>query len=333
MSSSSTVADAGCIRAPDTPVIGPNRLALIAAFAAIYLIWGSTFLAIRVAVETIPPWTMMGVRSVIAGLSLLLVARLTNGPRKASDAPVNWKAAILAGGLMFVGGHGILAWGEQRIPSGLAAVLLAPLPIWIPLAAWMLGAGERPGRPVYIGLALGLSGVVLLAAPSAFGAGAATGVDVLGAAALLFSALCWSFGTAVARKAPAAPSPLQGGGMQLVAGGILATLAGGLGGEWSTLAAHPVSTASLLATAYLIVFGSLVAFGAYSWLVQVSTPDKIGTYAFVNPVIALVIGWAFAGEQLGWRELGATLLVLAGVLAVLTGAKKSATAKPVVTKS
>lgn len=290
--------------------------ALIGAFASIYFVWGSTFLAIRLAVETIPPATMIGVRSLIAG-ALLGGFALARGARL--PGPKGMRAAAAAGILLFVGGHCLLAWSQQRIPSGQAAVLLATIPLWVPLQRWLIGAGGRPGGRTVVGLLLGFAGVVLLLAPSLglSGGTAGGGTDPIGSVAALGSAAFWALGTVVSSRYPSSPSPTLASGLQLVIGGALALLIAGGIGEWSELTVERISTGSLLGFGYLVVFGSLLTFGAYTWLLQVCAPEKVATYAYVNPPVALILGAVVLGEPLGLREAAATLVILAAVALVM----------------
>ncbi|HEV7370114.1 EamA family transporter [Arenibaculum sp.] len=308
---------------------GPHPAAIALAFATICLVWGSTFLAIRFAVETLPPWTMIGVRSLLAGAALAGFARLRGA---ALPDAAGWRAAAATGALLFLFGHGLLAWGAQRVPSGQAAVLLATIPLWVPFTTWALGE-RRPGVATLVGLAIGFAGVVVLVAPdpaagSTADSAAASALDTAAVAALLVSALAWALGTAVSRRLPTASSSAMSAGAQLLAGGTLALLAGAVGGEWSAPPAGGVSMASLLGLAYLVVFGSLAAFGAFTWLLQVWAPTRVATYAYVNPVVALVLGWAVLAEPLGVREAGATALVLAGVAVVMLAPSPGAARRP-----
>lgn len=291
--------------------------ALIGAFASIYFIWGSTFLAIRLAVETMPPATMIGVRSLLAGVLLGGFALFRRAPL---PRLTGLRTAAVAGILLFVGGHCLLAWAQQRIPSGQAAVLLATIPLWVPLQRWLIGAGGRPGWRTVAGLLIGFAGVILLLAPS-LGAsgGAAGGIDPVGSLAALASAMFWALGTVVSSRSPSSPSPVMASALQLLAGGALAILIAGGIGEWSGWSPERTSPESLLGLGYLVVFGSLLTFGAYTWLLQVCAPEKVATYAYVNPPVALILGAVVLGEPLGLREAAATLVILGAVALVMLG--------------
>jgi drug/metabolite transporter (DMT)-like permease len=295
-----------------TTLDAPDRtgLAPLSAYAAICLIWGSTFYAVRVGVETIPPWTLMGTRSLVAGTILFAVARL-GGARVLG--PAGFASAAMAGALMFLCGHGLLAWAEMRVPSAASAVLGCTVSLLTPLSTWLIGGSKRPSAMAVAGLLVGFAGVFILADPlhGRF--------DSLGCLALLVSNTGWAFGAAIARRWPSATSTLLTSGLQLLIGGSLCLAAAALRGEWSAGMLAHVSTRSVMGLAYLVTFGSLVAFASYGWLVQVWQPERVSTYAYVNPVVALAIGVWIAGEAFGVRELLATCLIVGAVALVMVG--------------
>ena len=301
------------------------RVLLLAAFATVYVVWGSTYLAIRYALESLPPFSMMGLRAVIAGGLLYAWARLGGAPAPTRG---HWREAIVLGGLLFLGGHGTLAWAEQRVPSGTASLLYATVPLWAVLLAWGASRGTRPGLAIVAGLLLGLVGVAFLVGPGHLGAGSpatelhgspsASTVDPAGAAAILFGSLLWAAGTIRARRASQPASPILATALQLLAGGGLLLIAGILGGEAHTLRSQAVSWRSLAALAYLVVFGSLLAFTAYVWLLRVATPARVTTYAYVNPVIALLLGWMTGDEAPSAMTAIAALVILGGVVLVFS---------------
>jgi drug/metabolite transporter (DMT)-like permease len=292
----------------------PTRLfslRIVIAFAAIYLIWGSTYLAIRWAVETLPPFVMAGLRFLSAGAVLLAWARWRGAPW---PTPAQWKEGALLGLLLLGCGNGMVSWSAQRVPSGLIAVIIASVPAWVVL---LEAAGPRRARPApltVLGVALGLGGIAWLVGPGALrGAG---GVDPLGAGALLFGCLAWSVGTVRSRGARQPASPLLATSLQMLAGGVVLLAGGTLAGEWARVHPGAVSVRSALSLVYLVVFGAIVAFTAYVWLLRHVEPSRVATYAFVNPVVAVVLGWAFAGESLSGRTLVAAALIIAGVTLV-----------------
>lgn len=285
---------------------------LVLAFAAVYLIWGSTYLAIRFAVETLPPFLMAGVRFLIAGGLLYGWARLRGAP---PPMRAHWKAVAIVGAFLFLGGNGGVTWAAQRIPSGLNASLIATVPLWIVLLDWARPGGVRPSRQVIGGLVVGFLGVVLLVGP---GNPASAGqIDLLGVAAVLLAALSWATGSLTSRGLSLPHLAAQSSAMQMLVGGVLLLGAGTLTGEWGRVHLEAVSIRSVLALAYLVVFGAIVAFSAYTWLLRESTPARAATYAYVNPMIAVFLGWALANETLTPQTLLASACII-GAVAVIT---------------
>jgi drug/metabolite transporter (DMT)-like permease len=295
----------------------PSATKLILAFAAIYLIWGSTYLAIRYAVETIPPLFMMGARHLIAGSTLYAWVRARGTP---APSRMHWKNASLAGLIFFLGSHGSLAWAEQKVPSGLAALLCATLPLWIVLLTWFSGRQRlRDGR--LVGVVLGFIGVGVLVGPSGLRSGSA--VDLLGTVVVLIGALLWAVGTLYTQSAELPSSASLSAAMQMITGGASLWLAGLITGEGGRLHVSTVTLKSAAALAYLIVFGSIVAFSAFTWLHKVSSATRNSTYAYVNPVVAVVLGWLLADEVIGIRTLIATAVILLSVFLVNASRTKS----------
>lgn len=290
---------------------GPKRWQLVLAFAAVYIIWGSTYLAIRFAIATIPPLLMAGVRFLIAGIILYVYARATGA---AKPERVHWKSATIVGGLLLLGGNGAVVWAEQRVPSGLTALVVAIVPVWIALMEWLRPEGRRPGWQVTAGLGLGTLGLLLLASPGDAALGAR--IDLLGAAVLVFATLSWATGSMKAKHSPLPASPLLGTGMEMIMGGLLLILGGVVLGEVGDLQLAAISTKSALAMLYLILFGSLIGFTAYVWLLRVSSPTRAATYAYVNPVVAVFLGWALAGEAITLRTILAASVIVGGVILI-----------------
>jgi drug/metabolite transporter (DMT)-like permease/heme-degrading monooxygenase HmoA len=285
----------------------------------VYVIWGSTYLAIRYGVETLPPFGMAAVRFLVAGALLYGWARLRGAPRPTRRG---WGAAAVVGAALLLVGNGAVTWAEQRVPSGLAALLIASEPLWIVLLGWWRpGAAERGPRPngrTAVGLALGLAGVAALVVPDALRGGGTGGVDPVGAAAVLAGAFAWAAGSLWAvGDAGRARLPTSGPlatGMQMLAGGAFLLVASLLAGEPAAFHPAAVSRASIAALGYLALFGSIVAFSAYSWLLTVEPPARVATYAFVNPAVAVLLGWLVAGEALTGHILGAAAVIVAAVV-------------------
>ncbi|HEX9639588.1 MAG TPA: EamA family transporter, partial [Acidobacteriota bacterium] len=289
-----------------------DQAKLIAAFAAVYVIWGSTYLAIRYAIETLPPLLMAGVRFTIAGAILYAWVRLRGGER---PRPAHWGAAILIGGLMLFGGNGAVTWATQRIPSGMAALLVATVPLWIVVLDALRG-GARISLQVLAGVLLGLVGLAILIGPGQLLGGERA--DLLGAAVLLVGALSWALGSLCARGAKLPSSRLLATAMQMLGGGALLALGGVLSGELGRVDLASVSLRSLLSVLYLIGFGSLIGFSAYIYLLRSTTSARATTYAYVNPVVAVLLGWSIGGEPLSARILVAAAVILTGVVLILS---------------
>jgi len=286
---------------------------LLAAFGCIYLLWGATFLAIRFAIETIPPFLMAGVRFLSAGAILYGWCRGAGVP---CPERRHWKDAALLGALLFLGGNGGISWSEQYVPSGLAALIIATIPIWMAVLGWLWRIGPPPGAGTWAGLALGFAGIALLVGPSGTSGGEA--VSLPGAAVLILASALWAGGSLISRTARLPSHPLMATSMQLLCGGAFLVALGLGAGEGRLLDPTSVSLRSWLALAFLVLFGSVVTFSAYIWLLRVSTPARVSTYAYVNPVVALYLGWGWAGEPVTARTLLATLVILAGVAVITT---------------
>ena len=294
------------------------RARLLAAFAAVYVIWGSSYLAIRFAVETLPPLLMAGVRYMIAGAILLLWARLRQGAGGPSRR--DWLTGLVSGALLLLGGNGAVVWAEQRVPSGIAALLVAIVPLWMVLLDWLRPGGRRPAWLVFAGLGLGLVGLGLLVGPDARQAGGT--IDMVGAIVLILGSLSWAIGSLYTQRAPRPSNTNHGSGAQMFAGGVCLLVVALLFGEGAQLDLAHASTRSLLAFVYLVTFGSLIGFTAYVYLLANTTAAKAATYAYVNPVVAVLLGWAFANEPVTTRTLVAAAVILAGV-AIITVARDS----------
>jgi len=288
-------------------VAAPARAKLLLAFAAVYFIWGSTYLFIRFAIETVPPFLVGGIRFVIAGALMYAWLRARGVAR---PTRIEWRSAFIIGPLMMTGGNGGIVWSEQFVPSGIVALLVACVPLWMLLLAWMRG-GARPSVREWIGVATGLVGVSMLVSLS--GNSGNGGISPLAALVMLCSTLSWSVGSTFAREAPLPDSPLLASAMEMLAGGVGMLLIALVRGEFAQLAVSAVSWRSALSILYLAGFGSIIAFSAYKWLLSRASPAAVGTYAFVNPVVAVVLGWAFASETLGARTVVAMVVIVGAV--------------------
>jgi drug/metabolite transporter (DMT)-like permease len=291
----------------------------LASFAAIYLIWGSTFLAIRWAVETIPPFPMMAARCLVGGGVLLLLSRIRD-PRSCWPTARQWLGAAGVGMLLFVGCHGLLAREEQHVPSGVAALFLATIPLFVPLLAWGLTRAGRPSLRTSIALAAGFAGVALLVAAQGAGDGSLSSGD---AVLLLLSAFSWAAGTISTRLLPMPDAPLTAAAAPLLAGAVALTVISLASGEAADVSIAAISGRSLFGLGYLIVMGTVVTFSAYVWLLRHEPPTRVATYAFVNPAVAVLLGWSIAGESLSAGTLLATLVIVAAVAVAVTDTSKA----------
>jgi drug/metabolite transporter (DMT)-like permease len=296
-----------------------RTLRVATALASIYLIWGSTYLAIRFAIETVPPLLMAGIRFLVAGAVLYGWVALCG--EAARPTAQHWRWAAVIAGLMLLVANGGVCVAELTVPSGLAALLIATVPIWIVLFDWLRPGGSPPRPLVGLGILIGFVGAALLVAPGAGGAA----VPAAGAAILMVSCISWAAGSLLSRHAPHPASTLQTTAMQMLCGGALLTLGAGARGEFAGLHPAGASARSILALAYLIVFGSLVAFTAYVWLLRESTPALAATYAYVNPVVAVLLGWLLAGEAVTPRTALAGLVIIAGVALIIAARSHGAT--------
>ncbi len=288
---------------------------MIAAFAAVYVVWGSTYLAIRYAVQTMPPLLMAGARFSVSGAMLYAWARFRGAPRPSG---VEWRVAAWTGVLMLCLGNGSVGWAEQRIPSALAALIVAVVPLWMVLFDWVMPGGERPSLGVIAGVVVGLAGLVVLIGPEQIGTGEP--VDVVGALVLVAASMAWAIGSVYNKRGARPESATMSTGLQML-GGSVALVACGLAlGEGRQASISQISAASWAGWLYLVTFGSLIGFTAYIYLLKAVSPAKASTYAYVNPLVALVLGWAIAGEAITTRTLIAAAIILGGV-ALITVAK------------
>ncbi|MHB8839792.1 MAG: drug/metabolite exporter YedA [Gemmatimonadaceae bacterium] len=288
----------------------PSRAKLLLAFAAVYFIWGSTYLFIRFAIETVPPFLVGGIRFILAGGVMYAWLRMRGAAR---PARAEWRSAFIIGPLLMTGGNGGIVWSEQYVASGIVALVVALVPLWMLLLGWMRG-GARPSGREWLGVTTGLVGVAMLV--STDGNPAHGGISPLAALVMVCSTLSWSVGSLIARDAPLPASPLLASAMEMLAGGAGMLLIALGRGEFQQLAMSSVSWRSGLSIAYLAAFGSIIAFSAYKWLLSRASPAAVGTYAFVNPVVAVVLGWAFASEPLGLRTVAAMVVIVGAVVTI-----------------
>ncbi len=300
----------------DATTTRPQTWKVLLAFAIIYFVWGSTFLAIRVGVREVPPFLLAGMRFLIAGLVLYGWMRARGTP---SPSGREWAAASFLALLIFVFDYGLLFWAEQRVPSGIAAVMMATIPVFMALGEIVFLRTQRLTVRLCLALLVGMAGVAVLVGHS-MSLGEAP-VDTAGAIALIVASVSWSVASSLTRKLPLPAAKAMSSGAQMFAGGVLLTIAAALLREFRGFHVQAVSREAWLALAYLIVAGSIVGFTAYVWLLHHESPTKVGTYAYVNPVVAVLVGYFLGGESIGPRTIVGTLLVLVSVVVITTTPK------------
>lgn len=288
------------------------------SFAAVYILWGSTYLFIRIGVETIPPFMMAGLRHVLFGFIFFAIFRSTTQER---PSLAQWRTTIVTGLLLLLCGNGVVSWAETRLPSGIAALLVATVSLWMVLIEWLRPGGVRPAPRVLLGFVLGFAGIVVLVGPSQIGN--SERVDPTAALALVLASLAWASGSIYARHHPTPSSPLLGASMQSMAGAFGLWIVALLTGEIRSFHLAQVSLRSWLAVLYLVIFGSALGFSAYVYILRHSTASRVATYAFVNPVVALFLGSLLGHEPVSLRTLLASGTILVAVLLVITAPHKA----------
>ena len=291
----------------------PRAWKVLLAFAIIYFVWGSTFLAIRVGVREVPPFLLAAIRFLVAGLVLYGWMRAKGTP---SPTAREWGSASLLAILIFVFDYGLLFWAEKRVPSGIAAVMMATIPVFMAIAEIGILRTQRLTLRLATALLVGIGGVAVLVSHSvSFGEAP---INTAGACALIVAAISWSIAASLSRKVPLPAAMAMSSGAQMLAGGVFLTLTAGLLGEFRGFHLQAVSRGAWLALVYLIVAGSIIGFTAYVWLIHHESPTKVGTYAYVNPVAAVLVGYFLGGEAVGPRTIVGTLLVLVSVIVITT---------------
>lgn len=286
---------------------------VLVAFAAVYVVWGSTYLAMRVGIESFPPLLLAGTRHLSVGLVLLPILLLKT---RIVPTAQHWKTAAITGCLLLFLGNGNVCWAEQTVPSGVTALLVATVCLWMVLIDWLRPGGHRPSARVIGGVILGFAGLLFLVGPSRL-AGPGR-IDPFGAGILVLASFSWACGSLYSKHGSLPSSPMLGMAMQSLCGGIALWIAGFVTGETARLHPSAVSLRSWISVAYLAVFGSAIGFTAYIYILKKSTATRVGTYALVNPVVALLLGWLFAGEAFTLRTFAAALVILTAVLLVIT---------------
>jgi len=296
-----------------TPIVpDPGRLKLALALAAIYLLWGSTYLAVRVAVFTMPPFAMVALRFSVAGLILYGLLRLRGRPAPTAH---QWRDNAVVGIALLVGGNGLVSWVALFMPSGIIALIIGVAPMLMVLTEWAWPGGSRPRRGTLPILAMGVVGVAWLAWPDKLSP--ETDLPLVGVGTILLSCLCWSLGAIYSRHTREAAPPLMAAAMQMLVGGAVLTLLAGILGDWSRFSMESIAPEAWLSLGYLIIFGSLIGFSTFAWLLKNCAPAVLSTHTFVNPIVALFLGWWLLREPITPRMLGASALII-GAVALVT---------------
>jgi drug/metabolite transporter (DMT)-like permease len=297
---------------------GRTTTLVLVAFAAVYVVWGSTYLAIRIGIESFPPLILAGFRHATTALLLYPVLRRKTGIKPTG---ANWRTAVVAGALLLFVGNGGVSWAELTVPSGIAALLVATVSLWLVIVDWLSPSGVKPVPRVAIGLLLGFAGLALLVGPAYLGG--SERVDPRGAAVLVVASLAWACGSLYSKHGGMPSSPMLGVAMQSFAGGAILLITALFSGEFRGLHLGAVSLRSWLALAYLVIVGSGIGFSAYIYILQKSTAPRVATYAFVNPVVALFLGWLIAGETISVRTVAAAAVILTAVILVITAPQRT----------
>lgn len=295
---------------PELPVV-PDKVKVILAFLVVYLVWGSTYVAIRFTLESMPPFLMVAIRFLIAGVLMFGWTMMRGEPRpqKAHIMPT----AVLGVLLLVFGSTGVVL-AERSVPSGLVSLLVATVPVYIVLLQWLRPGGVAPGKRVVAGLIVGILGLALLLNPDKFAA--KNGIDMMGVVCVLVGSLGSAVGALYARSAKLPASQQVAAGMEMLFAGVVLFIIAACAGEFSYFQHFNVSLKSALALAYLIVFGSMLAFSAYGWLLKAVPADRVSTYAYVNPVVAVFLGWSLAGESITAQTVVGAAVILSAVLLI-----------------
>jgi drug/metabolite transporter (DMT)-like permease len=303
-----------------------SKITVILAFAALYIIWGSTYLGILLAIQSIPPLLMAGTRFLFAGAILYTAARISGVP---PSPRIEWRTALIVGACLLLGGNGGVTLSEQYVPSGIAALIVATVPIYIAVLSWLFGMAKRPSAMTWAGLAGGFFGVGVLIGPALHFSGTSESPRAwIGMTILLCSSLVWSAGSLYSRTARNAPSPFLAAGQQMLCGGTLLMVVGIATGELRHFDLHQITTQSLIAFVYLVLIGGIIGYASYAWLLRYCDPSKVATYAYINPIVAVLLGAIFAHETLSLRTAVVAGLIIGSVALVITAQQFTAKCAP-----
>jgi drug/metabolite transporter (DMT)-like permease len=312
---------------PNAPDRHPGRSAIWAAMLVLYIVWGSTYLGIAIAVETIPPFAMAALRFAVAGSILLGWSVVREGRAFAIPPRQEWRDSAIVGALLLGGGMGMVAFGEQTVPSGITALLVAMMPVWVAVLGWLF-LRERLPRLAMVGIVVGFVGVTILVGPSAVGGSGA--LDPLGLTAILISPISWATGSLFASHRASLPErPLVATGLQMLSGGVVLTVMAAASGQLASFDPEAVSQASIVALLYLTIIGSILAFTTFGWLLRVAPLPLVTTYAYVNPVVAVILGQLILGEAIDLRTVIAGSVIILAVALIITSRGRMRDPRPI----
>ncbi|MEI8216274.1 MAG: EamA family transporter [Eubacteriales bacterium] len=292
---------------------GKKQIEIISALLVVYIFWGGTYLGMKIGIETIPPFMLAGFRFLIAGIILYVYATLRGASKPTFE---NWKTSGIIGALLLLGGNGIVCWAEQTVPSGIAALLIATVPLWIMLIGFFGREKTRHSFGSMAGVALGLVGIAILVLPNMLYQQSNSSIDPIGLFAIIFASFSWSLGSLYSRKATHHSSALLSNGMQMILGGIFLLIVAYFMGDFSNFHIQNVSIRSMLGFWYLVIFGSIIAYSSFIWLLKNTEPLWVSTYAFVNPVVAVFLGYFLAGEVLGLNSIISSIIIILSVVII-----------------
>ncbi len=293
--------------------LNKKQLEIAAALLIVYVFWGGTYLGMKIGIETIPPFMLAGFRFALAGIILYVYAKLRGAANPTFE---NWKTSGIIAALLLLGGTGIVCWAEQTVPSGIAALLIATVPLWIIIIGFFSKDRVRHSKGSMVGVGLGLVGIGILVLPNFFDQQSVTAIDPVGLLAIIFAAFSWSLGSMYSRKVRQHDSALLSNGMQMILGGIFLLITAFFLNEFDGFQLQQVSLRSIIGFSYLVVFGSIIAFSAFIWLLKNAEPLWVSTYAFVNPIVAVFLGYLLVGEVLGLNSMISAAVIIVSVVII-----------------
>lgn len=295
--------------------LNKKQFEIIGALLIVYILWGGTYLGMKIGIETIPPFLLAGARFLLAGTILYVYAKIKGAKNPTIE---DWKTSAIIGALLLLGGNGVVCWAEQTVPSGIAALLIATVPLWIMLLGFFGFMSEKVKHSFgsMFGVLLGLVGIAILVLPNSISGGSSQAIDIVGLVAIILASLSWSFGSMYSRKASHHESALMSNGLQMISGGVMLLIMAFILGDFNDFNIQAVSSRSIIAFLYLVIFGSIIAYTAFVWLLKNAEPLWVSTYAFVNPIVAVFLGYLLAGEVLGLNSMISAVVIISSVVII-----------------